>query len=77
MSDKTKKGWLHHPEKESICLNIGSKEYESALDNGYVKNLTDTTLDGQGNPITTEMDKNVDGTALVDAKINVIGMEPR
>ncbi len=41
MSDKTKKGWLHHPEKESICLNIGSKEYESALDNGYVKNLTD------------------------------------
>lgn len=38
-----------------------------------MNNGTGTTLDGQGNPITTEMDKNVDGTALVDAKINVIG----
>ncbi len=44
MSDKIKKGWLHHPLKESICLNIGSKEYNSALDNGYVKNLTDINL---------------------------------
>ena len=41
MRDKNEKGWLHHPKKESICLNIGSKEYNSALDNGYVRNLTD------------------------------------
>ena len=41
MSDSVKRGWLHHPKKESICLNIGSKEYNSALDNGYVRNLTE------------------------------------
>ncbi len=41
VSANVKRGWLHHPKKESICLNIGSKEYKSALDNGYVKNLTD------------------------------------
>ncbi len=41
VSANVKRGWLHHPKKESICLNIGSKEYNSALDNGYVKNLTD------------------------------------
>ncbi len=41
VSANIKRGWLHHPKKESICLNIGSKEYKSALDNGYVRNLTD------------------------------------
>ncbi len=41
VSANVKRGWLHHPKKESICLNIGSKEYKSALDNGYVRNLTE------------------------------------
>ena len=41
VSANVKRGWLHHPKKESICLNIGSKEYNSALDNGYVRNLTE------------------------------------
>ena len=38
-----------------------------------MNNGTGTTLDGQGNTITTKMDKNVDGTASVDAVISVIG----
>ena len=38
-----------------------------------MNNGTGTTLDGQGNTITTAMDKNVDGTAAVDAAITVIG----
>ena len=38
-----------------------------------MNNGTGTTDDAQGNPITTEMDKNVDGTASVGASIVVIG----
>lgn len=38
-----------------------------------MNNGTGTTLDGQGGSITTSMDKNVDGTASVDAAITVIG----
>ena len=34
---------------------------------------TNTTVDGQGNAITTAMDKNVEGKALVDAGITLIG----
>ncbi len=38
-----------------------------------MNNGTGTTNDAQGSPITTEMDKNVDGTASVGASIVVIG----
>jgi len=38
-----------------------------------MNNGTGTTLDAQGGTITTEMDKNVDGTASVGAVIGVIG----
>ena len=38
-----------------------------------MNNGTGTTLDGQGNTITTEMDKNVDGVAAVGAAITIIG----
>ena len=38
-----------------------------------MNNGTGTTVDAQGTSITTAMDKNVDGTASVDAAITVIG----
>lgn len=38
-----------------------------------MNNGTGTTLDGQGGTITTSMDQNVEGTALVGAVITVVG----
>ncbi len=58
VSANIKRGWLHHPKKESICLNIGSKEYNSALDNGYVKNLTDIK-ETESNPLGYLTDENL------------------
>ena len=38
-----------------------------------MNNGTGTDIDGEGNSITTEMDKNVDGTAVAGAELIVIG----
>ena len=38
-----------------------------------MNNGTGTAIDGEGNSITTEMDKNVDGIALVGAEMIVVG----
>ena len=41
--------------------------------NPTMNNGNGTTVDGEGNTITTAMDKNVDGTAAVDAAITILG----
>ncbi len=69
VSANVKRGWLHHPKKESICLNIGSKEYNSALDNGYVRNLTeiDEEYFNPEKEETTEIEASAKRTAELEA----------
>ncbi len=77
VSANIKRGWLHHPLKESICLNIGSKEYNSALDNGYVKNLTDIKEIGSNEDIPPLSGYPTDEDLIKDADSILTEIEDR